>query len=815
MFKEQLNGKYDGVTPATLLPPGSVSGGKNMRKVGLGGGWKPRKGVTFHNTTLLGAYSINSLHQYTHPRNADYHFICQLNSLLYDSTTDPPTAGAAFGTSLGIAVGTTPGFSCIVNDHWFYADGSGKVITYGGTLPFCSGFLGHFDIANDGTPDTYVDYTREVTDGSTNTYATLRSDVHDVVYICCPEICDSITLTLGSTVNDIASVLTLKSWQAGAWSDRSATDGTILSENGKSLSVSGAITWVRSTNDTMRVLGGIMGYWYQLTWSVALTAGVTITKCQTTFDTTSVTNKWNGVYQLPTGIRFYDQSVTEYVDYLGKLSTESTSQYAQLEAATTSDYLYIKTNEPATGFGFGVVPEYEQTGNAQVDQIDVWTGVAWTAVTTGIVDETLDEALDSSFAQTGTIWFNAAAVTAKRRVFDWDSLPGYWYRISWDATLVGTSSDLRIFFVTYAPFPEALHTADGCVNFKNRLLTWGDPEYPNRMRYSAAGKPDCFCGSDSGYSDAFGDSSKVLCAIPFYNELMVFKRDSVWLLEGYNPASFGTLKITDSVGLSSPKTAHIVEIGYPGMLTTEPLSVALWQDTDGVYALDGRKPKKISLPVDDYFNQEFSNCIAAASIANRQAFIDKLNNEYHLLLPTSELVYNFLTDEWYPARERNIDLITGLGLRGTDGRFYTYGGDAAGIVHRLENDTTDKTSANADAIITHTIKTRAISLLQKMSTTLSFTFRRVWIEAKARTTPTTKTITTNFYKDLASAATALTSPSAMDLANTGYSLATPRIDASQEDCSCFQLEFSSATADLEMEIWSFLYEIDARGEIGL
>ena len=71
IFKENLAGKYDGVSPPSLLPKGFVSDGLNMRKVGVSGGWKPRRGCTLHNTTQISAHSIDSLHLYDHPRNDD------------------------------------------------------------------------------------------------------------------------------------------------------------------------------------------------------------------------------------------------------------------------------------------------------------------------------------------------------------------------------------------------------------------------------------------------------------------------------------------------------------------------------------------------------------------------------------------------------------------------------------------------------------------------------------------------------------------------------------------------------------------------
>ena len=416
----------------------------------------------------------------------------------------------------------------------------------------------------------------------------------------------------------------------------------------------------------------------------------------------------------------------------------------------------------------------------------------------------MDDAADTSFSQTGWIWWNAAEISPVMRKLEGDPLPGYWYRLSWDAAL---SADTRIYTITYAPFPLTLPDYDGCIEFKDRLLLWGDPEYPNRLRYSAHAAPDCFSGQDSGYTDAFGDMKPILACVRFYNELVVFKEDSVWLLEGYSPENFGKLQIADTVGLASPKTAFTVEVGFPSVHRDEALSIVIWQEVDGVYVLDGRKPKKISYPVEEYFNPEYGNCIAAASIRNRQAFVDQRNDEWHLLLPAGELVYNCATDEWYPEWEREIDIDTGLCFKGTDDRYYTYGASSGGYVMRLEHDTTDKTTGDVDTAIEHYVTTRAISAQQGVSPTFRFLFRGVWVEMKAQSAGS---LTTTIFPDMATSGTTLATPAALSMVNSGYDLAFDYVTDSRE-CVSFQLKFLLNTADQEMLLYSFLYMLDTRG----
>jgi len=803
VFRESFDGKYDGVTPPSLLQPGDIADGKNIRKVSRKGGWKVRKGCTLHNTTAAeSGASFKSLHYYKNPRNSDYHFIGQVNSKLLDATNDPPASGATFGTDLGVSVGTTPGFSCTVGETFVYADGSGTPVVYGGDNPYCSGFL-----VWDNSESAYIDYTRWTTDGR-STVAVIGNAASDVYYVGSPEIADGIVLDLVNVNTTDATTVKVYSWVSGAWSERVTgfSDGT-LAGGTHTHGQDGTISWTRNSSDSMRVLGGIMAYWYKVEPQLPLTDGVTVQKCQVTFDTTTLTNKWNGVYEWLAGVRFFVAASGEYVEALGKLSNESTGQYLDLSAATTSDYLYIKTFEPATGIGLGIVDGYGNTAAAVIDSVEYWNGNAWTACSLQ-TDGTKDSAGDSSFSRTGVVFWNGAADSPAKRTFQGDEVPGYWYRLSWDVAL---SADVRIYLGLYIPFPESLPTYDGCLESKGRLILWGDPEFPNRFRASSYRKHDCFSGSDSGYSPEIGNQEKILCCLNFYNEILVFKESSVYLVEGDGPLNYKPLLIASGVGLASPKSAIVVEVGSPGMEKEEVVSVAIWQDVDGIYMFDGRKPRKISDAVAHYFDTEYSTAIASGSIANRQAFPDPLRNEYHFLLPSGELVYNYATDEWYPPWEREIDLVCGLSLKGTDGRFYTYGASGDGFVLRLENDTTDKDTANADVAISHSIKTRAMFPQSSVGGRFDFNLRKIWAELKARSSGS---ITTKTFADSATSGTIQATPQAMSMVNSGKSMALPGLSLSETRIANFQVEFSLVTADAEMEIWSTYYQVEVVGELG-
>jgi len=753
---------------------------------------------------LEGGKPVKSQHYYINPFSKDEHFIAQVNSkLVRESAQDklPPTVDTGYGTTLGVSVdATTPGFSAQVGEWWFYADGSARPTCWGGATPRIKGLFvyDHSNTAN-------CDYTRKVTDGRADTYGIVLEAADDYFIILTEEPISGAIFDLGANVNATARTLAVEAWRSGAWTAVSALSDGTANPTGTPLAKDGTISWTASDSDLMRSYLGIQGYAYKFSWDDALSGTVYVNSVTCIQAATTMTNKWNGEMNWVSGARFYDESKGEYIEYLGKVTNESSSMYMDLSSATTSDFLYLKTPEPATIFGLGVVDGYGNVDAAVIDRIEYWNGSAWTAVTTNLTDTTKEGSGTKSLAHTGNFAFDASAITPQRRLLEGDHIPGYWYRLSWDVAL---SADTRVYAIAYGAYPEVLPVYNGCVEFKGRLFVWGDPEYPNRLRYSARDNPFCFSGMDSGYTDAFGDMSEILCAIKFYNELIVFKKHGVWLLEGESPGTFGTLKITEKIGLASPKSVVVVEIGFPTLKEQEgTMTTAIWQDIDGVYSFNGRKTKKESYAIDDYFNPEKTNCIAAASIRSLQAFNDSINNEYHLCLPDIELVFNYVTIEWYPPWDRKIILATGLSFRANDNREYVYGASANGFVMKLETDTTDKTTANADEAINHSVKTRAIGV-EGGERVVRFGLRRLLAELKARSTGD---IVTKTFKDLASSGTVQATPQAMSMIESGYNVTIPHLTMSIEDCRCFEVEFSLDVADQEMEIYSFSYEIGGRG----
>jgi hypothetical protein len=276
MFKEHFVGKYDGISPPTLLPPGSIVDGQNIRRVGKAGGWKTRGGASLHNTTAISAHEIKTLMFYNHPRNNDNHFLAHLNSKIYDMTNVPPATGVETGTDTGVSTSTNPLFWDVVDEHLFIGDGAGVPFVYGGSTPFCKGFVVLFDLAT----DVYTDYTRWVTDNRTDTYATLNNVAGDKFYVCSPERASGVKFTMGGTVNAQRSCVTVKAWRSGAWTEVSAVvNGTAVNSSavaleGASVAAACVITWVGhglKTGASVTIAGVTQADWTALNGTHVIT----------------------------------------------------------------------------------------------------------------------------------------------------------------------------------------------------------------------------------------------------------------------------------------------------------------------------------------------------------------------------------------------------------------------------------------------------------------------------------------------------------------------------------------------------------------
>jgi len=92
----------------------------------------------------------------------------------------------------------------------------------------------------------------------------------------------------------------------------------------------------------------------------------------------------------------------------------------------------------------------------------------------------------------------------------------------------------------------------------NRIFLAGNPDYPNRLFWSASNNPLYF--PEDGYND-IGDSSPILALAKVYGSLIVFKENAVYRVSySYNndTAYFPVTEISNAYGCDMPNSIQLI-----------------------------------------------------------------------------------------------------------------------------------------------------------------------------------------------------------------------------------------------------------------
>jgi len=504
-----------------------------------------------------------------------------------------------------------------------------------------------------------------------------------------------------TTSNRISYIDIVRAGDGDTESVLELTDGTSLSN--ATIGQSGLISWDLPTDWVPAMVEGGLWYFMRLQPAIAFDSEVEVSDIYIQSPMQKLANLWDQNWQPVSGAYHFDDSAAEYKDYLPKVIDGQYATYMFLEdfeGGADKDGIYIGTPYKPLAFRFKINPEYNNVGNAEFNVIEGWDGSAWDAGT-GLGDGTVGGSGDiASLNQNGIISFHNGSIAYRRGMLRSEDNPMYWTRLEMDADAV--TADVRIWDISYVPDVDDPSGAQACMEFKDRLLLVGPKDYPNEVWISSPYNPQGFNGEEFT-KIVFGDGRKLTDSGAFFNEALVFKEDSTWLIQGFKrtgAGAFGRLRLDARIG-AFRKTAQLARIWItePEAAADDYRNVVIFQHRTGVYFSDGNKPIYISDDVSSYFDENHADYVGAANIAAIDSFFDWQKNEYHLIFATGlELVYNTWFKKW-SVFGRSVDLKSGAAVVGSNGEPLTYGGTAIGKVMRLENDTSDKDSADADAAI--------------------------------------------------------------------------------------------------------------------
>ncbi|GAI79355.1 unnamed protein product, partial [marine sediment metagenome] len=251
-------------------------------------------------------------------------------------------------------------------------------------------------------PSVGVDYTKEVTDGLTTTFAVLDAldNGYDYIFICTPVPANRLTWAfVAGHENATGSVGTLSYMNnASTWTDTEETDGTAAS--GATLGQAGSMTWTSSATEVPSYMFGVSGFWYRWAPGTTLDGEVEVTSLTYGSGFQNMHNVWCGIPEYAIETKFFDYSSTIY--QTGNLPRTLPTTVTEAEVgvtlystdaitingmAATNDKLYFNSPYPISAFYVDPGDSCNTTASTTINKVYHGTGADFTEIAS-ITDET-------------------------------------------------------------------------------------------------------------------------------------------------------------------------------------------------------------------------------------------------------------------------------------------------------------------------------------------------------------------------------------------------------------------------------------------
>lgn len=589
-----------------LLPSGSFSDINNFRQDHSG--FKPRLGATEQHTSVGGdTQEVISVSQFSKGKQTERHLFRQMaDGSVEEATNNPPTQTTGVFGSEVLAARTSPSPASYskIQDLMLYSDGAGQHVVYPGDTNPVLGFVVYKGtVAIPDIPEEGNDYSLEVRDDDASTVAILNSlstlANFDAVFVCCPVQADTLGITIGNT-NDNASVMSLHYRKNDStWASKAISDGTDVA--GDTLKQSGSITWTPPTDEVPHYMFGLSGFWYRLTFSAALDASVTVSKCTFSGDFQEMQELWDGDTLNPAKVQRYSNADAAFTDY--------DSTYINIGGQTQTEHAYFSTATRVNGFYVEVISGPNTTGSVTIDEVDGYTGSGWTALT-GVNDGS------AGCSKSGYITF-AREDDVTRSNWNSSLVNAYWYKFSFSG-VVTADCIIKLTVLPYYNIDDIWATGQCNDTWKERgIFSFND----NHVWISAKNRPNVLHGIDTTpFPVGDGRSNKILAMRKFYNELLVWQEEKgtaggcLTILEGDRPTgsgAFDKLVLDTKIGIINSKCAAIVrDVSVSDLNPERPIAhVAFWLSRYGVYMTDGLQVVNVSKGISNYFDSRNSEVI--------------------------------------------------------------------------------------------------------------------------------------------------------------------------------------------------------------
>ncbi|MCK5603133.1 hypothetical protein KAR91_14715 [Candidatus Pacearchaeota archaeon] len=578
-------------------------------------------------------------------------------------TNPPGTTTGRFGdTVMAARSGAFPGMFSSFKDYLVYTDGAGRAQIYTGENAKIYAFnvyRGTTDIPN--VPEEGADYTNEVNDGLSSTYADLGSldrlaDNHCLFVITDVPI-DKLNFAFSAWNSTEVGDLAVNYWNGTALTAVSGiTDGTQGDGSGGSGTIEfgkdGSLTWASPTDELPYFAFGRSGFIYQISHahvSATLDSTVQLTSltCEYTGGFQDLQNVWDGIMIEAIEARVYKYDATSpwYETY--------SSQAIKAGALAITDYVYFNYLDPLFGIYLDVGKTPNTTATTVLDLVETWTGTAWTSVGASLDDGT------TGGAKSGYVTWNRS-VTPRKVNFNGSRYHSYWYRMSFDEVL-SASLTWSILTMPYFNIDDIYPTVRSVMAWDKRLWYCFNDNY---LYGTAQFNPTGLNGDDT-VKIAMGDhrSNMNVCMRKFYNFCLVWQEEKgsegggFHLLEpGRTAAEYDAQIISPTIGIMNSKCAVVLEGATMTDLNNDRpvMTGAYFVSRLGVYKSDGSFLINISDGIGNYFDPERDECVRTGYEDKHFLALDSANGVLLMGIvsgssatkPNKFFVLDPLTDKW-------------------------------------------------------------------------------------------------------------------------------------------------------------------------
>lgn len=710
-FDYPLNGRLITKLDGALLPEGHFQTLQNFRY--NDGGIEPIAGMTKINASAFSYLKVvNGFHFRKEIPNTENYIFAQTTTgsnsrIVKSDNTAAIPAQDTFSTFVTLPTNNYVNFTEAPDQSMIMCDGYTNYV-YSGTEYRVAKVINY-----DPSGTFYYDYTdlanNNLTDAN-NVFSLIDVTGVSYVYIGSTRPLSGVKFYV-STANASAATVAVKYWDGSTFADcTNVVDGTTI--GGKTLNTTGTISFDSTVaTSKLKAIRDNVAFYYSFEFT-GLNAATRISQISLSAPVQGLVDVWDGVgrqiYSFINQIAFHtstgyggDETSKVYkLDYNNdELWGDGSGQpsFANIGGMLTTDYVYAGFNERLMGMKFYFGGTNVNT-NAAVLDISYWDGTQWVDV--GTVDD-FTSVGGKSFAQSGTVTWNAPDAKDEYTTSVYNSSQWYYYRIHFDRTLSGalaSNTTVKIDNIIGIPAQVNLHPYRFAVLWQNRLWLLNDQaKDKNTAVGSSFGTVCVFNGTDSGKL-TFGGTQEVICAAPLftryggsiYENLIVCKRNQTYLVDGTSPENYIVYEIAKTVGCIAPQTMKVCDTGYevaPGLTK----HVVVWLSATGVVMFDANSIINISSDIADRFDPTSDNYINESVASQFTAFYDAKRTSYHIQIATGtsttlneEWAYDLTRRKWYQVVRGAKYLTCGFEVEDLTGNKYVYGGTADGFLERLE-----------------------------------------------------------------------------------------------------------------------------------